>query len=70
MLRYFLTSIYLVSIAYLIGLLIWLSGKESVCNARNSGLIHGQEDPLGEGVAAYSHILAWRIPWIEEPSRL
>ena len=30
----------------------------------------GQEDPLEEGVATHSSILAWRIPWTEEPSRL
>ena len=27
----------------------------------------GQEDPLEEGMATHSHILAWRIPWTEEP---
>ena len=26
-----------------------------------------QEDPLEEGMATYSNILAWEIPWIEEP---
>ena len=30
----------------------------------------GQEDPLEEGVAAHSGILAWRIPWTEEPGGL
>ena len=30
----------------------------------------GQEDPLEEGKATHSSILAWRIPWSEEPSRL
>ena len=30
----------------------------------------GQEDPLEEGVATYSSILAWRIPWTEEPGGL
>ena len=30
----------------------------------------GQEDPLKEGVATHSSILARRIPWTEEPSRL
>ena len=30
----------------------------------------GQEDPLEEGVATHSSILAWRIPWTEEPGRL
>ena len=26
-----------------------------------------QEDPLEEGMATHSNILAWRIPWTEEP---
>ena len=30
----------------------------------------GQEDPLEKGMATHSSILAWRIPWIEEPGRL
>ena len=30
----------------------------------------GREDPLEEGMAAHSSILAWRIPWTEEPGRL
>ena len=30
----------------------------------------GWEDPLEEGVATYSSILVWRIPWTEEPGRL
>ena len=28
------------------------------------------EDPLEEGMATHSSILAWRIPWTEEPDRL
>ena len=28
------------------------------------------EDPLKEGMATRSSILAWRIPWTEEPNRL
>ena len=27
----------------------------------------GREDPLEEGMATHSRILAWRIPWTEEP---
>ena len=27
----------------------------------------GQEDPLEEGLATHSSVLAWRIPWTEEP---
>ena len=30
----------------------------------------GWEDPLEKGMATHFSILAWRIPWIEEPSRL
>ena len=30
----------------------------------------GWEDPLEEGMATHSSILAWRIPWTEEPGRL
>ena len=29
----------------------------------------GQEDPLEKGMATHSNILAWRIPWTEEPER-
>ena len=30
----------------------------------------GQEDPLEEGMATHSSILAWRIPWTHEPGGL
>ena len=30
----------------------------------------GQEDPLEKGMATYSNILAWRIPWTEKPGGL
>ena len=30
----------------------------------------GWEDPLEEGMATHSSILAWRIPWMEEPDGL
>ena len=30
----------------------------------------GQEDPLEENMATHSSILAWRIPWTEEPGGL
>ena len=30
----------------------------------------GQEDPLEKGMAVHSSIVAWRIPWAEEPGRL
>ena len=28
------------------------------------------EDPLEKGMATYSSVLAWRIPWTEEPGEL
>ena len=35
---------------------------------REAGLILlGQEDALGVGMVTHSSILAWRIPWTEEP---
>ena len=30
----------------------------------------GQEDPLEKGMATHSSILAWEIPWTEEPGGL
>ena len=32
--------------------------------------ILGQEDPLEEGMATHSSILAWRIPWTAKPGGL
>ena len=49
------------------------SGKEPAAKAgdvRETGFIPGQEDPLEEGRATQSSILAWRIPWTEEPAGL
>ena len=34
------------------------------------GLDLGWEDPLEEGMATHSNILAWTIPWTEEPGGL
>ena len=45
----------------------WLSGKESACNVRDEGSIPELEDALEEEVATHSSILAWGIPWAEEP---
>ena len=30
----------------------------------------GWEDPLEEGMVTHSDVLAWKIPWTEEPGRL
>ena len=45
----------------------WLSGKESACSSGDTGSVPGSEDPLEEGTANHSSILAWRIPWAEAP---
>ena len=37
---------------------------------RGVASVPGWEDPLEEGMATYSNILAWRIPWTEEPGGL
>ena len=42
-------------------------GKESTCNAGDPSSLLGREDSLEEGMATHSSILAWRIPWTEEP---
>ena len=45
-------------------------GEESSCSAGDPGLIPGSEDSLEKGMATHSSILAWRIPWREEPGGL
>ena len=47
------------------------SGEESVCQHWRLGFeFLGQKDLLEEEMATYSSILAWRIPWTEEPGGL
>ena len=45
-------------------------GNESACNGETWVQSLGWEDPLEKGMATHSSILAWRIPWTEEPSGL
>ena len=47
----------------------WLSGKESAWQETPVPTL-GQEDPLEKEMAAHSSILAWKIPWSEEPGEL
>ena len=55
---------------------IWASlvaqrvASSSACNAGGLGSIPGPGNPLEKEMATHSSILAWRIPWIEEPGRL
>ena len=44
--------------------------KNPSANAGDAGLTLDQEDPLEKGIATLSSILAWRIPWTEEPGGL
>ena len=47
--------------------------KKAPANAGGAGDIVrslGREDPLEEGMATHSSILAWRIPWVEETGGL
>ena len=41
--------------------------KNPPANAGDTGLIPGLGRPPGEGMATHCSILAWRIPWTEEP---
>ena len=45
-------------------------GKESACNAGYPGSVPALGRFLEKGMATHSSILAWRIPWTEEPGRL
>ena len=44
--------------------------KESACNVGDRVQSLGRGDPLQKGMATNSSILAWRIPWTEEPGSL
>ena len=52
----------------------WLSGNESSYECRRLKKMQvqslGWEDPLEEKMATHSSVLAWKIPWTEEPDRL
>ena len=57
----------------LMGLPWWLSGKESASMQKLQETwvrSLGREDPLEKGMAIHSSILAWRIPWTEQPGGL
>ena len=44
--------------------------KAFACNVGDQGSIPGSEDPLEKEMATHSNILAYIIPWTEEPGRL
>ena len=45
-------------------------GKESACNAGDLVLSLDWEEPLKKGMVTHFTILAWRIPWTEDPDEL
>ena len=45
-------------------------GEESTCKAGDLSQSLGSEYHVDEGVAIHSSVLAWRIPWTEEPGGL
>ena len=45
-------------------------GIEAACDVGDPVRSLGWQDPLEKGMATHSSILAWRIPWTEEPGRL
>ena len=49
---------------------LWEMVKASAYSAGDWVRSLGQEDPLEKEMATPSSILAWRIPWTEEPGRL
>ena len=53
-----------------IGFPVGLDGRESACNTGDPGSIPGSGRPPGEGNGNHFSILAWRIPWTEEPGGL
>ena len=61
----------LCSLIWILGLPRWLSGKESACQCRRLGFDPWvKKTPLEEEMANHSSILAWEIPWTEEPGGL
>ena len=44
--------------------------KNPPANAGDVGLLPGSGDPLEKGMASHCSILAWRIPWTEDPGGL
>ena len=45
-------------------------GKEPACNAGDPGSSSGSGRSLEKGMATHSSVLAWEIPWTEEPGGL
>ena len=57
--------LYTLCVPHIWGLPWWFSGKESIgiCSAGDAGSVLGWDDPMEEGVATHSSVLAERISW-------
>ena len=68
---YLYIYIYMCAYTYLCRVsLIDLDSKESACNAGEPGSISGSGRSPEKETAIHSSILAWKIPWTEEPGGL
>ena len=65
-----LTCLYTQKCFLIVGFPGGSDGKESACNAGDRVQSMGWEDSLEKEMVTYSSILAWRIPWTEEPGSL
>ena len=61
---------YMLDVISVLGLLRWLSGKESPSKQETRVQLLGWEDPLEKERATHPNILAWEIQRTEEPSGL
>ena len=48
----------------------WLKKKNPPAMEETQVQSLGQEEPLEKGMTTHSSILAWKIPWTEDPGRL
>ena len=57
--------LYTLCVPHIWGLPWWFTGKESIgiCSAGDAGSVLGWDDPMEEGVATHSSVLAERISW-------
>ena len=68
--HYFCSDFVVFLLLVTLGLPQWLSGQRIrlQCRMKEKRVWSlGHEDPLEKGMATHSNILAWRIPWTEEP---
>ena len=64
-----ITYIYICNIYTYMGFPGNSDSRERTCQCRKVQSV-GREDPLEKGMATHSSVLAWRIPWTEEPGGL